>query len=60
MDILNHKDRTYYRQQTKAELLDEAKRGLNVDWQELCIALAERVEGEEYEARAWECPHCGY
>lgn len=38
------KDRDYYRSTSTKELQEEVKRGINVDWQELAIALAERVD----------------
>lgn len=49
------KDRAYYRQQPTSILLEEAKRGVNVDWQELGIALAERLEDVELN---YLCPEC--
>jgi hypothetical protein len=38
------KDRSYYRQLDTNQLEEEVYYGLNVDWQELCIALSERIE----------------
>lgn len=53
------KDRTYYRCLTNKELIEEAKRGLNVDWQELGTVIAERLE-DMLRINDWEhCPHCG-
>ena len=40
------KDRNYYRQFGHNELLDTVKLGVNVNWQELAIVLAERLEDE--------------
>lgn len=38
------KDRNDYRCMETKELHEEVQRGINVDWQELAIALAERVD----------------
>jgi len=38
------KDRDHYRCQTTTALQEEVRYGVNVDWQELAIALAERVD----------------
>lgn len=51
------KDRTHYRALTDAELIEEAKRGVRVDWRELGLVLAERLEtNREPEPRY--CPQC--
>jgi len=55
------KDRDYYRALTNRELIDEAKNAIRPDWQELAIALAERLEKEEFNPSNWNrCPRCGY
>jgi hypothetical protein len=41
--IIGGKDRTYYRTMSTRELREEVKYGINVDWKELAIALAERL-----------------
>lgn len=38
------KDRTDYRAMSNDELINESDYGINVDWKELAIALAERLE----------------
>ena len=38
------KDRDYYRALSARALLDEVKYGVNVDWHELAVALAVRLE----------------
>lgn len=38
------KDRNYYRCMATSELKEEVRRGINVDWEELAIVLAERLE----------------
>lgn len=58
MTTIIGKDRTYYRMQTDAELIEEAKYNPNP---ELAIALAERLEKERIEGRDnYDCPNCGY
>lgn len=49
------KDKHYYRSLTNGELIEEVRRGIHVEWQELAVVLAERVESQE---RDWECPNC--
>jgi hypothetical protein len=44
---MQHKDRNYYRAQANAELREETKRGVNVDWHELAIVLEERLYAKE-------------
>lgn len=39
-------DRSYYRQLSYHELMDTVKVGINVNWHELAIVLAERLEYE--------------
>lgn len=56
MTTIIGKDRTYYRMQTDAELIEEAKYNPNP---ELAIALAERLEKKGQEHWDYECPHCG-
>jgi len=41
------KDRDYYRNLPTSELIVEVRYGINIDWRELAIALAERLEDEE-------------
>ena len=48
------KDRCYYRLQTDAELIEEAKYNPNP---ELCIALGERLWVNNRERT---CPNCGH
>lgn len=38
------KDRNDYRCMSTRDLQEEVKRGLHVDWQELAIVLAERLD----------------
>lgn len=38
------KDRNDYRTMATKELQEEVLRGINVDWQELAIVLAERLD----------------
>lgn len=45
MTIIGGKDRSYYRLQSNAELVDEAKYSPSV---ELCIVLAERLKDAEW------------
>lgn len=66
------KDRSYYRTMETTALREEIHYGINVDWKELAIALAERldtVRNEVYDAVGadkdydgeWNyCPDCGY
>lgn len=55
------KDRDYYRGLTNRELIDETKNAIRPDWQELAIALSERLEAEEFNPSNWNvCPRCGY
>lgn len=37
------KDRSYYRTMPTSELREQVKYGINVDWEELAIALTERL-----------------
>lgn len=46
------KDRNYYRTLSNKELHEEAVRGVDVDWQELAVVLAERLVDADYGA-AW-------
>jgi len=46
--LIGAKDRTYYRVQSNAELVDEAKYNPNV---ELCIVLAERLKQAEWDVK---------
>jgi hypothetical protein len=59
------RDRSYYRHMTNKELVETARCGVNLDWQELAIVLAERVDDLKRrlddghydaiaDARAWE------
>ena len=57
MTAIIGKDRSYYRLQTDAELIEEAKYNPNP---ELCIALAERLEQKRMEYHDYECPRCGF
>lgn len=38
------KDRNHYRTMSTSELQEEVRYGIAVDWQELAIALAERLD----------------
>lgn len=38
------KDRDYYRCLETKELIEEVRRGVRVNWQELAIVLAERMD----------------
>jgi hypothetical protein len=40
-------DRSYYRLRTTQELIAEARYGIDVDWYELALVLAERLEDKE-------------
>lgn len=51
------KDRSYYRLQTDAELIEEAKYNPNP---ELCIALGERLDNKVRDGWDYECPRCGF
>ena len=57
MTTIIGKDRSYYRLQTDAELIEEAKYNPNP---ELCIALGERLENKIKGGWDYECPNCGY
>lgn len=55
------KDRCDYRAMGNRELIEEAKRGTRIAWEELAIALAEKLEAEEFNPSYWNsCPRCGY
>lgn len=41
---MRQKDRDYYSCLTTDELEEEVKYGINVDWHELCLALAARLD----------------
>lgn len=41
---MREKDRNDYRCMATKELQEEVQRGVNVNWQEIAIALAERVD----------------
>lgn len=56
MGVIIGKDRCDYRAMTDAELIEEAKYNPNP---ELCIALGERLERKNMEARDnYNCPYC--
>jgi hypothetical protein len=43
--MVTHKhDRNYYRMLTNAELVEQVRYGTDVNWHELAIVLAERLE----------------
>jgi hypothetical protein len=59
------RDRSYYRQMTNKELVEQAETYMHTNWQELAIVLAERVSDLKHrldnnhydamsDARAWE------
>jgi len=59
------RDRSYYRQMTNKELVEQAETYMQTNWQELAIVLAERVSDLKHkldnghydamsDARAWE------
>lgn len=55
------KDRDYYRCATDKYLIEQAQHGIDVDWRELAVALAERVDElarELEDVRAKRCPAC--
>lgn len=56
------KDRTDYRQMELSALVDEAKYGINIDWRELAVVLAERAEKGNYQAEVVNdyCPYCDH
>lgn len=57
----NTKDRDYYRVRTNDELIEEARCGVRVNWEELAVVLAERLHKAKHATyRDWECPECGY
>lgn len=60
MTTIMTKDRDYYRTQTTNELIEEAKRGVNVNWLELATVLTERLYDSEWEHRGEPtyCPRC--
>jgi hypothetical protein len=43
---LSHKDRDYYRGLSNNLLIEEQRRGVRVNWQELSVVLAERLHAE--------------
>jgi hypothetical protein len=52
------KDRSYYRKLDTSELREQVKYGVDVDWQELAIALSERlgtIRDEVYEETRGTC-----
>jgi hypothetical protein len=52
------KDRSYYRKLDTSELREQVKYGVDVDWQELAIALGERlgtIRDEVYEETRGTC-----
>lgn len=55
------KDRSDYRSMDTRELLEEAMRGVRVDWHELAVVLTERLYDAERET-AWRkhCDNCGH
>lgn len=52
------KDRDYYRCATDRYLIEQAQHGIDVDWRELAVALAERVDELACELRAKRCSAC--
>lgn len=56
------KDRDHYRALETKELLEEARTGVRVNWQELAIVLCERIYDNNYELRGvgTYCPRCDY
>ncbi len=66
------KDRDYYRTVETTTLKEEVHYGIDVDWQELAIAMAERLDdirretldeteqGSGYDGEWNYCPECGY
>ena len=66
------KDRDYYRCLPTAALKEEIHYGTNVDWHELAIAMAERLDtvrnevydevgaDKDYDGEWNYCPDCGY
>lgn len=59
------KDRSYYRKLSTFELWELTRYGVDVDWKELAIALADRIETvyDETEAKFledYECPRCEF
>lgn len=66
------KDRDHYRCQTTIALKEEVRYGVAVDWMELAIALAERLDtvrdevydevgaDKDYDGEWNYCPKCGY
>lgn len=55
---ITKKDRTHYRCEPDSELVEEVKRGVHVDWQELAIVLAERLEAANPDYTARYCAVC--
>lgn len=53
--MVKSKDRDVYRDMKNPMLLEEVHYGVHVDWKELAIALAERLEKA---SRPQECPLC--
>jgi hypothetical protein len=58
-------DRSNYRKLSTFDLWELTRYGVDVDWKELAIALAERVETVYDEAEAafladYECPRCEF
>jgi len=43
------KDRTDYRTMDNAELINQSDYGIDVDWKELALVLAERLEAKRRE-----------
>jgi hypothetical protein len=72
--ISRSKDRSDYRTLETKELLEEARTGVRVNWQELAVVLCERLYDKEWERRGdsgyqgddgyqgdWNyCPSCGF
>lgn len=56
------KDRNYYRTLDSTLLEEEVKYGIDVDWMELAVALAERMNKVRHEVMdemaVQYCPHC--
>ena len=56
--MIGGKDRDYYRSLATRELREQVHYGINVDWKELAIALAERlmaIRDEVYDEMGPQC-----
>ena len=47
------KDRDYYACLSTSELQDEINYGINVDWHELCVAMAQRIKALDRKLEGW-------